>query len=328
MNGDAELFKLPEVASGSMTDYHPISAEDQSRIHQFGQKFYLEYFKDMHHMLGECGKEFFSSQTLRSLNIWTRQKSMLENSTQRNYLRRKMVNTSCSRSQMEQLNCLKEIMESENPHQCRINPWVVKTSAVTFMEVRRNLNQKTKQTITWKPATIFGRSKGISFIAITSNSVFSCACRKKKHSQFHNSTEIHGREQDNAHKFGRVAEEPYWWLVERWCGSKFVRHMDRIHEVHIIIWKTSTGYMWSRRRLTKTQATTRPDNLWPDVWSTMGNAAKKKDKHQQAIEKPKLDNARKRRDSYFIWSRGWRDQGNHLKNARKRCLVKRERGSA
>ena len=30
------------------------------------------------------------------------------------------------------------------------------------------------------------------------------------------------------------------------------------------------GYMWSGRRLTKIQATARPENLWPGVWTKIG----------------------------------------------------------
>ena len=33
-----EPFKRPIIPSGSLVEYHPISAKDQSRIHQFGKK--------------------------------------------------------------------------------------------------------------------------------------------------------------------------------------------------------------------------------------------------------------------------------------------------
>ena len=53
------------------------------------------------------------------------------------------------------------------------------------------------------------------------------------------------------------------------------------------------GYMWSGGRLTKIQATTRPDYLWPANWMGMSKTAKKQEKQEWAVEKPKLDNARK-----------------------------------
>ena len=58
--------------------------------------------------------------------------------------------------------------------------------------------------------------------------------------------------------------------------------------------------MLSGWRLTKFQATTRPENLWPEVWSKMGKAAQKREKQEWANEKPKLVNARRLRGIYFI----------------------------
>ena len=58
--------------------------------------------------------------------------------------------------------------------------------------------------------------------------------------------------------------------------------------------------MWSGRRLTKIQATTRPDHVWPEVWTKIGKAAQNREKQEWAKEKPKLDNARRLRGIYFI----------------------------
>ena len=53
-------------------------------------------------------------------------------------------------------------------------------------------------------------------------------------------------------------------------------------------------------RLTKIQANTRPEKLWPEVWSKMGKAAQEREKQEWANEKPELDNARNLRGIYFI----------------------------
>ena len=55
--------------------------------------------------------------------------------------------------------------------------------------------------------------------------------------------------------------------------------------------------MW---RLTRRQLTSRPDHLWPGLWIKLGRNAKLKEKHKWAIEKLKLDNARRLRGIYFI----------------------------
>ena len=61
-----------------------------------------------------------------------------------------------------------------------------------------------------------------------------------------------------------------------------------------------TGFTWSRERLTRKQTTSRPDNVWPDFWEHMSDAAKKNAKQRRAIEKPKFDNARQLRGIFFI----------------------------
>ena len=50
--------------------------------------------------------------------------------------------------------------------------------------------------------------------------------------------------------------------------------------------------MWSGRRLTTIQTTSRPDHIWPDAWTTIGKAAQRTEKTEWAIEKPKLGHAR------------------------------------
>ena len=64
--------------------------------------------------------------------------------------------------------------------------------------------------------------------------------------------------------------------------------------------KPPEGYMWFGERLTKRQATSRPDHLWPELWTKMGRNAQLNERQKWLHEKPKLDNARKLRGIYFI----------------------------
>ena len=64
--------------------------------------------------------------------------------------------------------------------------------------------------------------------------------------------------------------------------------------------KPPSGYMWLRERRTKIQATARPDYLWLEMWSCMSNAAQKKEKEEWAMEKLKVDSARRLSGIYFI----------------------------
>ena len=64
--------------------------------------------------------------------------------------------------------------------------------------------------------------------------------------------------------------------------------------------KPPDGYTWSRERLTKRQATSRPDHLWQELWRGLARNAKLKEKHKWSDEEPKLDNARRLRGIFFI----------------------------
>ena len=68
--------------------------------------------------------------------------------------------------------------------------------------------------------------------------------------------------------------------------------------------KPPKGYMWSGERLTKIQTTTRPDDVCPEVLTKFGKAAQNREKQEWAKEKPKLDNARKRRGICFFYRSG------------------------
>ena len=64
--------------------------------------------------------------------------------------------------------------------------------------------------------------------------------------------------------------------------------------------KPPEGYMWSLRRLTRKQPTSKPDHLWPELWKTMGKNTKLKEKQKWSNEELHLENARKLRGIYFI----------------------------
>ena len=76
--------------------------------------------------------------------------------------------------------------------------------------------------------------------------------------------------------------------------------MDRLHKIHLLNERPPDGFSWSRERLTRKQPTSRPDNVWPHMWTHMSDAAKKKAKQRWAVEKPELDNARQFRRKITI----------------------------
>ena len=73
-------FKGPIIPFGSVVEYHPTTAKDQSRIHQFGKKVLPGLFLGYVLYAGEFGRVIYWSQTLRSWKRWTHQKSTLKDS--------------------------------------------------------------------------------------------------------------------------------------------------------------------------------------------------------------------------------------------------------
>ena len=61
-----QFFKGPIVPFGSLVEYHPFTAKDHSRIHQFGKKVFPGLF---------LGYALYALQTLRSWIRWTHWKS-------------------------------------------------------------------------------------------------------------------------------------------------------------------------------------------------------------------------------------------------------------
>ena len=87
-----EPFEGLEIPFGAMVEYHPISAKDQSRLHQSGKKVLPGIFLGCALFVGEFGREMCWLQTWRSWKCWTRQKSMLEDSNAKETITPKRVN--------------------------------------------------------------------------------------------------------------------------------------------------------------------------------------------------------------------------------------------
>ena len=73
-------LKGPIIPFDSLVEYHPITAKDQSRIHQFGRKSYLDCSSDTLCTRGEFGRVTYWLQTLRSWRRATHRKSTQKDS--------------------------------------------------------------------------------------------------------------------------------------------------------------------------------------------------------------------------------------------------------
>ena len=92
--------------------------------------------------------------------------------------------------------------------------------------------------------------------------------------------------------------EDYWHIDESrdlsdsWTGFTLLEE------------KPPDGYMWSGGRLTKRQATSRPDHLWPELWTKLGRNAKLREKRKVVQWKTETQQCQKITRNLFSWPWG------------------------
>ena len=138
----------------------------------------------------------------------------------------------------------------------------------------------------------------MTFIVITLNHELTLCAERRI---IPNTTSIHWRCQADEWYIGCVAGIPCRRFLERWCESKLIGLMDRIHAVHNVEWKNlQTGYTWSGRRLTKIKQQESLIKYGQKFLSRMSETVQQREQQQWAIERPKCDKAGKLRGIYFI----------------------------
>ena len=136
-----------------------------------------------------------------------------------------------------------------------------------------------------------------SFIVITLNPELNCTCREESFPIPMKYIDVTRPTKTSLDVLLEKNIEGYWnvdgeqELSDAWTGcTRFILLSERPLD----------GYTWSVVRLARKQTTSRPDNVWPDMWKHMSDAAKKKAKPRWIIEKTKLDNARQLWGIFFI----------------------------
>ena len=143
-----------------------------------------------------------------------------------------------------------------------------------------------------------GPCQETSYTAITLSPEWNFTRREKNHFQFHWSTltspELHERIWMSCLSAASMT-------IENINGSMDVSdYWTGFTQFMLLEEKPQDGFMWSGRRLTKWQATSRPDHLWPELWRGLARNAKLRETQKWSSEKPKLDDARRLRGIYII----------------------------
>ena len=317
-----------------MVEYHPISSRDQPRLHQFGKKVLLGIF------LGHVLIVENSERTHHHCGHWGDGKPGLgrnpssEAECNRSVNATKRVKLLDSQPQMEQLNCLEETTVRE--------PTLRRKQLVRSEDLRQELQGISERSQPTEAKDDAEDRK--DFRSIEGDFIYRHHIEPRvqlfvpKEETFPiplKHVDVTRATWTNLDVLQESRIDDYWNVdVDRSLSDS----RTGFTKSTFFLWKEKlpSGYMWFREPRTKIQTTARPDYLWPEIWSGMSNAAQKNEKEEWAMEKPKLDNARKLRGVFFWKARGrqrskterhlfhrsarWRDR-EAIKNARKKLEI-------
>ena len=297
-------FEGPVIPFGSLVEYHPITAKDQSRIHQFGKKVL---------------PGLFLGYALYAGGIWKGDVLIAD--------LEELETMDASEINSKRLNAKEVIFPKEGEFIFPIAGGRIKTPGED-QELRTSTLTRPRPNRGEGHVDFLGESEG-SFpqphdslpVACEAINDFwsmsgSFICRHHVeprvalYSPREESFPIHTNLDVKLEK--RI--DDYWNidgsrdLSDPWTGFTQFALLDE---------KAPDGHTWSRERLTRKQLTSRPDHLWPELWKSMGKNAKLKEKQKWSEEKIHLDNARKLRGIHFIDPED-KEFKETIKNARKK----------
>ena len=292
-------FKGPIAPFGSLVEYHPITAKDQSRIHQFGKK---------------VPPGLFLGYALYAVGIWKGDVLVAD--------LEELEMMDASEIYSKRLNAKEVIFHKEK------GEFIFPIADGRIKPLQGNQDLRTSTSIRQRPIQgeshidFLGESEGslppphdsfpdVSeainyFWSLSGNFIFRhhVEPRLKLYSPREESFPIPLKYIDvsrTTHTNLDVKQEKRiddYWNID---GSRDLSvSWTGFTQVTLLEEKPPDGFLWSGERLTRKQLTSRPDHLWPEVWERMGKSAKLKGKQKWSDEKPKLDNAGRLRGIYFI----------------------------
>ena len=265
-----EPFKGPVFPLGAMVEHYPISARDESRLHQYGKKVLPGIFLGYALIAVEFGKDTFWSQTLRN---WK--------------------NMNASEIHPRRINA-KEVLISHRREEF-IFPVADGTAKLSERDNEfREPTRRREQTV--RSEDLSGGLQGEPVESQPTESKDDAEARSEFWSiqgdfiyRHHNEPHVqHSVPKEETFpfrlKYVDVTRSTYTDLdvmqekrIDDYCNVDENRSLSdswkRFTKFTSLKKKPPKGKMWSGRRLTKVQATTRPENLWPEVWFKMGKAA-------------------------------------------------------
>ena len=271
-------LKGPIIPFGSLVEYYPISAKDQSRIHQFEKKVLPGLFLGYALYAGKFERVTCWLQTLRSWKRWTHRKSTQKRLSAKEVIFPKEKGEfmfPIADGRIKTLGGDQELRTSTLvPHRP-----IQGESDIDF-------RGESEGSLPPPHESFPDAGEAINdFWSMSGSFIYRhhVEPRVKLYSSREESFPIPLKYVDvsrTTHTNLDVKQEKriddHWNidgfrdLSDSWTGFTQVTRSQE---------KPPDGYMWSSGRLTRRQLTSRPDHLWPKLWIKLGRNAKLKEKH-------------------------------------------------
>ena len=309
-------FKGPIIPFGSLVEYHPITAKDQSRIHQFGKKVLPGLFLGYALYAGGIWKGDVLVADLEELETMDASEIYSKRLNAKEVIFPEEKGEFIFPIADRRIKTLGGDQDLRTSTLVRHRPTQGESNIDFLGESERSLPQ---------PQDSFpDAGEAINdFWSMSGNFIYRhhVEPRVKLYSPREESflnplkyIDVSRTTRTNLDVMQECRIDDYWNidgsrdLSDPWTGFTQLALLEE---------KPLDGYMWSGERLTRKQLTSRPDHLWPELWKSMGKHAKLKEKQKWSEEKLHLENERKLRGIYFIETED-KEFKETIKNARKK----------
>ena len=279
-----EPLKGPIIPFGAVVECHPSSLKDQSIIHQFGKEVLPGIFLGSELIAwGNLERRYLKSRLWKIWNWWMHRIFTLE----------EWIRFPVRRWYRKIVMKRPRIPSTHSQAGATCNEW-----RSQWRKSRRIGRVSTGRTYWWRwsPWRFLVDSRWLH-PSSSHWTTITTLCAERRNVPY--STKIHW-----CYQVLDVMQEKKIddnWNVD---SSKHLSDSWRgFTKFNILKEKPPKGYMWSGERMTRIPTTTRPDHVWPEVWTNIGKAVQNREKQEWAKEKPKLDNVRKLRD--LLYRSGW-----------------------
>ena len=281
-------FNGSVIPFGPMVEYHLVSSKDQSRLHQFGAKVLPRKFLGYVLYPGKSGIMIADIEELEKMDASDLHARMLN---AKEVLTPQRMEISYFLWQMGQSKPLEEI-----------NVWehLSKGSSRTRRGTRSS-SRRIRRTLFSNPL----QADSTRDDAEAKNDFWSMSGNFKNRHHVEPRVKLYSPREESfpiTLKYIDVTRNTHHWkycwtiffddywnvdgereLSDAWTGfTRFILLNER----------PPNGYTWSGWNVRENKQTSRPDDVWPDMWKRMSDASKRKAKQKWAIEKPKLENGR------------------------------------